>query len=60
VLHRGIAAARRRAGRPIAVFDALIAATARANGAAVATRDAGGFVDCGLDIIDPWSAGLEP
>jgi predicted nucleic acid-binding protein len=49
-----IAAARRAAGRPIATADGQIAAIARARGAAVlATRDAGGFQDCGLPI-DPW------
>ena len=60
VLYGEIAAARRRAGRPIAVFDALIAATARAHDAAVATRDASGFTDCGVVIIDPWLAGQDP
>jgi predicted nucleic acid-binding protein/plasmid stability protein len=45
---------RRRAGRPIEPFDALIAATARAAGADVATRDHTGFADCGLRLIDPW------
>ena len=48
--------ARRQVGKPIEKFDALIAATALAAGASVATRDAGGFADCGLTVIDPWSA----
>jgi toxin FitB len=48
--------ARRQAGNPIEKFDALIAATALAAGASVATRDIGGFAGCGLTIIDPWSA----
>lgn len=47
---------RRRAGRPIDGFDALIAATALAAGASVATRDVGGFEDCGLTVINPWTA----
>jgi toxin FitB len=51
-----IVAERRHAGRPIEAFDALIAATALAAGAAVATRDLGGFADCGLALIDPWEA----
>jgi predicted nucleic acid-binding protein len=38
-----IIAKRRRIGRPIETFDALIAATALAAGASVATRDIGGF-----------------
>ena len=47
---------RRRAGNPIEGFDALIAATARAAGASVATRDTGGFSGCGLTLINPWAA----
>ncbi len=54
--YAGVVAARRRAGRPIEGFDALIAATARAAGASVATRDTAGFADCGLALIDPWTA----
>jgi toxin FitB len=46
---------RRRVGKPIEGFDALIAAIALAAGAPVATRDVGGFSDCGLSIIDPWA-----
>ena len=51
-----IVLARRQAGHPIEKFDALIAATALAAGASIATRDAGGFADCGLTVIDPWAA----
>jgi len=47
---------RRRTGHSIEGFDALIAATALAAGASVATRDATGFADCGLTLIDPWTA----
>ncbi len=47
---------RRRIGKPIEGFDALIAAIALAAGATVATRDVGGFSDCGLAIVDPWAA----
>lgn len=49
-----IAADRRRAGRPISHFDAQIAAIARCNGAAVATRNAPDFDGCGIKIINPW------
>jgi hypothetical protein len=52
--YANIVAARRRAGTPIEGFDALIAATALAAGADIATRDIGGFDGCGLTLIDPW------
>jgi predicted nucleic acid-binding protein len=45
---------RRRAGKPIEAFDALIAATAWVAGAAIATRDVQGFAGCGLAVINPW------
>lgn len=51
-----IRAARRAIGRSLASFDGLIAATARAHGAAVATRNTGDFEGCGIDVIDPWKA----
>lgn len=52
-----IVVARRLAGNPIESFGALIAATARASGAGVATRDIAGFQGCGLEtLIDPWNA----
>jgi toxin FitB len=51
-----IVLARRQAGTPIEKFDALIAATALAAGASIATRDTGGFAGCGLTVIDPWTA----
>jgi predicted nucleic acid-binding protein len=49
-----IVAMRRKSGNPIEAFDALIAATARAAGAGVATRDMTGFDECGVAVIDPW------
>jgi hypothetical protein len=49
-----IFAARRRAGRPIATLDLMIAAVARACGASAVTRDTGGFEDCGVPVINPW------
>jgi predicted nucleic acid-binding protein len=51
-----IVLSRRQAGNPIEKFDALIAATALAAGASIATRDTGGFSGCGLTVIDPWRA----
>ena len=47
---------RRRAGRPIAPFDAQIAAIACSRGAAVATRNVRDFEDCGVAVVDPWAA----
>ena len=49
-----VEAERRAAGRPIGLFDGLIAAIARAHGAAVATRDVGGFEGLGIEIVNPW------
>lgn len=56
VHYAGIVTARRRTGNPIEAFDAQIAATALAFGADLATRDVGGFADCGLTVINPWTA----
>ncbi len=51
-----IAAACRRAGRPIRPFDAMVAAVARSRGASLATHNGDDFIDCGVNLIDPWSA----
>lgn len=50
-----IASARERAGKPIAGFDALIAAVCRSRGAALATRNLPDFDGTGIDVIDPWA-----
>jgi predicted nucleic acid-binding protein len=47
--------ARRRAGRPAATFDLMIASIARSHGASVVTRDLSGFEGCGVTLIDPWA-----
>jgi predicted nucleic acid-binding protein len=49
-----IAAGRRAAGSPISQFDAMIAAIARSQRAALATRNTNDFLECGLRLIDPW------
>jgi predicted nucleic acid-binding protein len=49
-----LAARRREIGKPIAQFDAQIAAIARSRGAAVATRNISDFVDCGIQVHNPW------
>lgn len=51
-----IAAQRRRLGRPISHFDAQIAAIARSARAAVATRNVSDYEDCGIRIMNPWTA----
>jgi len=52
--YAGIAAARRRAGRPISNFDAQIAATALIARASLATRNVSDFEDCGVKLLNPW------
>ena len=49
-----VVAQRRAAGRPIAQFDAQIAAIARAHRTALATRNVADFEGCALTLIDPW------
>src|SRR5256885_291647 len=46
-----IASARRKTGRPMAEFDAQIAAIARANGATLATRNTCDFEGCGVRLV---------
>jgi len=50
-----IAAARRRAGRPIAQADAQVAAIAASRGAALATRNVPDFDGCGIAVVNPWT-----
>lgn len=56
VAYADLFAARRRAGRPTATLDLMIASVARSQGASVVTRDTGGFEGCGLTVINPWDA----
>ena len=51
-----IVAARDAADHPISQFDAMIAAIARSCRASVATRNAGDFENCGIQVINPWTA----
>ncbi len=53
-LYAELFAARKRAGKPTATTDLMIAAIAHAHGARVVTRDTGGFSGCGLTLINPW------
>lgn len=55
-LYGEIRGTREAVGKPIAVEDAMIAATARAYGAeAIATRNLEDFADCGVNVISPWA-----
>jgi hypothetical protein len=49
-----IAVHRRSTGRPMTLFDAQIAAIAKANGAALATRNTADFEQCGVGVVNPW------
>ena len=51
-----IAAAQRRAGRPVEIRDVQIAGIAAARKAALATRNARYFEGTGIALLDPWSA----
>lgn len=51
-----ILARRNAIGRPIHEMDALIAATALANGATLATRNTSHFENCGIQLVNPWEA----
>lgn len=45
---------RRAKGLPIDEMDALLAATALAKGADLATRNASHFQSCGIRVFNPW------
>ncbi|MCY3823250.1 MAG: type II toxin-antitoxin system VapC family toxin [Nitrospinae bacterium] len=49
-----VASVRRAAGRPAPLADCQIAAIARSQDMAVATRNVRDFTDMGVDLIDPW------
>lgn len=53
-----VVAIRRRLGRPVLAFDALIAAIARSHGATLATRNTRDFDGCGLDLVNPFDDGV--
>lgn len=52
----GIAARRRQAGQPITQIDGQIAAIVASRGARLATRNVRDFLDCGIVVVDPWTA----
>jgi predicted nucleic acid-binding protein len=45
---------RHAVGHPISQIDAMIAAIARSQNAAVATRNTRDFEGCGIRVINPW------
>jgi predicted nucleic acid-binding protein len=45
-----------RAGRPVSVSDAQIAAICRCHGGKLATRNVRGFDSTGVAVVDPWAA----
>lgn len=47
---------RRRRGRPMSALDGQIAAIARVQGFAVATRNVDDFEECGLEIVNPFAS----
>jgi predicted nucleic acid-binding protein len=49
-----IASIRRRMGRPMAEFDAQIAAVAHVHSATLATRNTADFEGCGVRLVNPW------
>ena len=53
--YAAIAATRRAAGRPVSTMDMQIAAIARSQNMAVATRNTKDFTGTGVDLADPWT-----
>jgi toxin FitB len=49
-----IASSRRKSGRPIAEFDAQIAAIVSVHSATLATRNTADFEGCGIRLANPW------
>jgi predicted nucleic acid-binding protein len=47
---------RKELGLPMSVPDGLVAAIARLNHLAVATRDVLDFEHCGIDVLNPFEA----
>lgn len=55
-IYAAIRSHRRSMGRPISLQDCQIAAIARSNDMAVATRNIADFTDCGVELVNPWPA----
>ncbi|BDZ61565.1 toxin FitB [Demequina sediminis] len=55
VHYADVLVSRDRAGAPISMADAQIAAICRAHGATCATRSVKDFADTGISLVDPWA-----
>ena len=58
VAHRWglLAAQAKRRGKPLAVIDGLLAATALHHNLTLVTRNIGDFVDTQVPVLDPWES----
>ncbi|MEO8595554.1 MAG: type II toxin-antitoxin system VapC family toxin [Candidatus Solibacter sp.] len=54
-IYAAVVAKRRKAGRPIAAFDAQIAAICLSRNATLATRNMADFRGLHLPLLDPWA-----
>jgi len=52
-----VCGAAERAGRPLPVLDALIAAVAQVHGLTVVTRNVPDFERCEVPVFNPWTQG---
>jgi predicted nucleic acid-binding protein len=55
IAYADVFAACRRAGRPVAIVDLMIAAVAYRRNASVVTRNTADFETCGVAIVNPWN-----
>ena len=46
---------RKEIGRPLSILDGQIAAIAWVNGFSIATRNVEDFIDCGVEVINPFA-----
>jgi toxin FitB len=46
---------RKEIGRPLDILDAQIASIARSTGCSVATRNVQDFIECGVEIVNPFA-----
>jgi toxin FitB len=60
IAYANIFAARRRAGRPAAGVDLMIAAIAYCRNASVVTRNAADFEACNVAVLNPWEMSVGP